>query len=219
MSNPPIIVLANNASTTLASPITALQTTANLAAGTGSLFPSPSGGQYFPLTFVDAATLSIREIVHVTARATDTITMVRGQEGTTPTAYTTGDLAALDVTAGTMSAMSQVAAEQTAAAQSFVATGGYQVLNNGMIFQWGIFHTTTGNGDTVSFPIAFPTGCLGIVVTEGNASGWGSPPTPTVFGTASRTTTQFALYGVRYTNTGTSSYTAGITALWFAWGN
>lgn len=219
MTTTPVILLTNNAVTTLAAPITSGATTANLATGTGSLFPNPSVGQYFPLEFSDAATGLTREIVHVTARATDTITMVRAQEGTVGTAFTTGDNAVTTVTAATMESMSQVPAEQTAAAQSFVMTGGYQCFNNGFIVQWGIFHTTSGNGDTVSFPIAFPNSPMGVVVTEGNASGWTGTPQPTVFGTASRTTTQFALYGVRFTNSGTSSYSAGITALWLAWGN
>ena len=219
MALAPIILATNNATSTLAAPITSSAVTATLAAGTGALFPSPSSGQYFVLTFVDSATLSIREIVHVTARATDTITMVRGQEGTTPTAYTTGDVADGLWTAGMFGALNQIAAEQVSTAQLFVNTAGYQVLSNGFIIQWGRFSTTSGNGDLITFPIAFPTACLGAVVTEDNASGWGSPPQPTVFGTQSQTATNMTMYAVRFTNTGTSSYSAGLTAGWLAWGH
>ena len=101
------ILFANNAQTTLAGAITSSQTTANLAPGTGSLFPQPSAGQYFKMTFVDAATGLINEIVNVTNVTSDAITMIRGQEGTTARAWSSGDIAANFHTAGAMQAMAQ----------------------------------------------------------------------------------------------------------------
>lgn len=104
------ILFANNAATTLAAPITSTATTANLTTGTGSLFPSPSGGNLYVGTFVDAATGLLNEIVNVSAMSGDTIsTMVRGQESTTPKSWQAGDLFNNFVTAGTMTAMVQVA--------------------------------------------------------------------------------------------------------------
>lgn len=106
-----LILFANNAATTLAAPITASATTANLQTGTGSLFPNPSGGNYYVGTFVDAATGLLNEIVQVSAMSGDTIqTMVRGQEGTSAKAWLAGDLFNNFVTAGTMSGMVQTAA-------------------------------------------------------------------------------------------------------------
>lgn len=104
-----IILFANNASSTLAGAISPSATVCNLAAGTGALFPSPSGGDYFVLTFVDVATGLLNEIVHVTNRTVDQLTIVRAQEGTTALNWLSGDLAANLVTAGVLDAMIQQA--------------------------------------------------------------------------------------------------------------
>jgi hypothetical protein len=96
-----IYLFANNAQTTLANSLTSSATTATLAPGTGSLFPNPSTGQGFKLTFVDAATQLLNEIVLVTARTGDVVTILRGQEGTTPQSWLAGDLAGMLYTAGT----------------------------------------------------------------------------------------------------------------------
>lgn len=103
------VLFANNAQTTLAGAITSTALTANLSPGSGVLFPSPSSGQYFVMTFVDAATGLTNEIVHVTNVTSDTITMVRGQEGTTAKAWSSGDIAANFNTAGTQAAFAQIA--------------------------------------------------------------------------------------------------------------
>lgn len=47
------------------------------------------------------------------------------------------------------------------------ATAGYMTLTNGMIFQWDSWSNSHGNR---SFPIAFPTACLGFSYTQ--YSGW-----------------------------------------------
>jgi len=103
----PIILFANNATSTLAGSISNVATTCLLAPGSGALFPSPSGGNFFKLTFSDAATGLLKEIVHCTARSADTLTIVRAQEGTTALAWTAGDIAANLLTAGTMEGFPQ----------------------------------------------------------------------------------------------------------------
>ena len=96
----------NNAGTTLAAPVTNVALTATLAAGGGALFnPPPSAGQYFCLTFVDAATGLLNEIVHVTNVTGDVVTIIRAQEGTTAQNWNTGDIAAAYPTAGGLSAL------------------------------------------------------------------------------------------------------------------
>lgn len=102
------LLFSNNAQTTLAGSISNVAVSANLASGAGALFPSPGAGQYFMMTFVDAATGLINEIVKVTARSGDTITIVRAQEGTTAKAWSAGDLAANFWTAGQAAAMLQI---------------------------------------------------------------------------------------------------------------
>jgi hypothetical protein len=109
------ILFFNNAISTLAGAITNTATTANLAPGTGILFtPGPSTGQYFKMTFYDALTQQLMEIVHVTNISTDTITIIRGQEGTTPLNWLAGDFAQNLNTAGTMAAFLQATVNATA---------------------------------------------------------------------------------------------------------
>ena len=96
------VLFANNANTTLAAGITSSATSISLATGTGSLFPSPSGGNFYIATLTDAATGLVNEIVHVTAMSGDVATVVRAQEGTTGHSYLTGDYFNMLVTAGTM---------------------------------------------------------------------------------------------------------------------
>lgn|GEM_PF-1211624 len=102
-----IILFANNATSTLAGSISNVAVTCNLAPGTGALFPNPGADEYFVMTFTDAATGILKEIVHVTGRASDTLTIVRAQEGTTALAWTAGDIAAHLNTAGTMQGLVQ----------------------------------------------------------------------------------------------------------------
>lgn len=103
----PIILFANQAETTLAGSISAVAVTATLASGSGTLFPSPTGGQYFVLTFNDAATGLLTEIVHVTSRTGDVVTMVRAQEVTAAQTWSAGALVANLWTAGQAAALVQ----------------------------------------------------------------------------------------------------------------
>ena len=90
-------LFANNAATTLAGDITDSDLTLTVATGTGSLFPSPAAGQQFNVTLVRTSD-SATEIVRVTARTTDSFTIVRAQESTSAKAFVTGDKIELRVT-------------------------------------------------------------------------------------------------------------------------
>jgi len=89
---------ANNAESVLASSINSTQTSVVVQSGQGALFPVISGADYFFVTV--ANTLGQKEIMRVTARVADTLTVIRGQEGTTARAYTAGDYIGNQVTAG-----------------------------------------------------------------------------------------------------------------------
>ena len=102
------LLFANNATTTLAGPLSTTSTTCNVAAGSGALFPQPGAGQYFKMTFIDAQTKTLREIVHVTAVSGDTFTITRGQESTTQLNWNAGDIAANLITAGTFATFAQL---------------------------------------------------------------------------------------------------------------
>ena len=83
------IKFSNNASATLGASIGTADTTITLTAGQGALFPSLGASYHFYATLVDSS--NNLEIVKVTARATDTLTVVRAQDGTTPKSYLGGD--------------------------------------------------------------------------------------------------------------------------------
>jgi len=106
------VLFANNDVTTLAGAITSTALTANLSPGSGVLFPHPTTGQYFPMTFQDAATGLLREIVYVTNVTGDVITMIRAQESTTALAWNSGDTAGNLLTAGTMNLLVQQSQSQ-----------------------------------------------------------------------------------------------------------
>lgn len=83
------IKFTNNASATLGASIGTGDTTITLTAGQGALFPSLGGSDYFYSTLTDSS--NNLEIVKVTARSVDTLTVVRAQDGTTAKAYLAGD--------------------------------------------------------------------------------------------------------------------------------
>jgi len=91
------IKFANSAFATLAAGINSSVTSITLTTGQGARFPSLAGGDYFYATLID--TSNNLEIVKCTARSTDVLTVVRGQESTTARSFATGDRIELRVTA------------------------------------------------------------------------------------------------------------------------
>lgn len=72
---------------TLAAGVTAIATTITVAAREGARFAAPTGGDFQRLLVRDGVHY---EIVRVTARSSDSFTVVRGQEGTTAYAFLSG---------------------------------------------------------------------------------------------------------------------------------
>lgn len=91
------VLYSNNAATTLAAGIASEATSLSVAAGTGAKFPVISGGNHFYATLSNAAE-TLQEIVKVTARTTDALTIVRAQDGTTALAWNIGDKIELRIT-------------------------------------------------------------------------------------------------------------------------
>lgn len=81
--------VTNNAFGTLNAGINSSVTTIVLSAGEGARFPTLTAGDYFYATLID--TSNNLEIVKVTARSTDTMTVVRAQDNTTARAFSTND--------------------------------------------------------------------------------------------------------------------------------
>lgn len=90
------VLYSNNASSALSASITNSATSFSVTAGHGAKFPAITNSDYFYATLV--STGGAIEIVKVTARSTDTFTVVRGQDGTTGTAFTAGDKVELRIT-------------------------------------------------------------------------------------------------------------------------
>ncbi len=90
------ILFKNNAESTLATAISASDLGLAVASGEGALFPSLSGGNYFYMTIESAG--GAYEIVKVTARSSDSMTIVRAQEGTTARTFTAGATCELRIT-------------------------------------------------------------------------------------------------------------------------
>ena len=144
-------LFTNNASTTLASNVLIGATSLTVAAGTGSLFPALAGSQYFYCTLTNAAATLV-EIVKVTARSTDTFTIVRGQDNTSAQAWTAGDKVELRLVDASLENFPQLDSTNTfAAAQTFSATP---------VFSAGITSTAT--------PVSVASGGTGLGTLTAN---------------------------------------------------
>ena len=90
-------LFTNNARSTLASGISNSATSIAVASGQGAKFASPSGGNWQDVTLDDGTNI---EIVHLTARSGDTLTVTRAQESTTAVAFSAGAKVEARFTAG-----------------------------------------------------------------------------------------------------------------------
>lgn len=89
----PNIKFTNFATSQLAVGISAGASSLTVTTGHGSRFPALGAGEYFYATLENASLA--REIVKVTARSTDTLTITRAQDNTTALAWNAGDIVAL----------------------------------------------------------------------------------------------------------------------------
>lgn len=94
------VKFTNNASATLSSSITNSATSISVTAGQGALFPALTGTDFFYATLVDNS--GNIEIVKVTARSSDSMSVTRGQDNTTARAYSAGDKFELRPTAAAL---------------------------------------------------------------------------------------------------------------------
>lgn len=150
-----IILFANNALSTLAGPITNTATSANLAPGTGVLFPVLGAGQIFKMTFVNATNNNILEIVNVTGinNAGDQITsMVRGQENTSALPWNAGDFAQNLITAGSLGAFLQTAASTNINSSKIITLSGVFTISSATDYRVGLSRTTSLAPSSVVLP-------------------------------------------------------------------
>jgi hypothetical protein len=176
----PLMLFKDNATGTLASPITAAATSLTLVAGEGSNFPVIAGNKFFIGTLVAAGNSLITEVVWVTATAADTFTILRGQEGTVALAWNAGDIFQMGPTAGTMALMMQIVQAQSGSATSAQDTGtvnAYAVVlspavttrQQGMVID--ILAATSNTGPST---LNLGAGSFAIVNPNGSALGTGA---------------------------------------------
>lgn len=144
-------VFENNAITTLASSILAGATTCTLSVGSGSEFPSPTAGQQFAITFLDAATGTINEIAYCTSRTGDVLTIVRGREGTTAAAWPAGTTVSNFITRDALASFVQFASSTnywaaggSANALIVTPTPAYDAYFTGLTIDVGVASNNTG---------------------------------------------------------------------------
>ncbi len=111
-------LFTNNASSTLAATITAVQTTIAVQSGDAAEYPSPSGGDWFMVTVQDGG--GNIEIMKCTARSGVTLTVTRGQESTTAFAFTAGARVDLRLTALALTDFATGVAANTAKFDTFI---------------------------------------------------------------------------------------------------
>ena len=158
-----VLQFANGASSTLAGAISNTAVTAQLATGTGALFPAPAAGQAFVGTFIDAATGLRNEVVLVSQMSGDQIvTMARAQEGTVAQNWNANDFFYMLGTAGTQATFIQQQQAQPArtvtASTSFTAGN----LDGGLLLN----RTTSVAAMTITLPVTPTNGQL-IEIADG----------------------------------------------------
>ena len=91
-----VVKLKNNAATYIPALVDTTATSVTVATNTGSVFPTLAAGDYFYATISSVA--DDYEIVKVTARTGDILTIVRAQEGTLALLFPINSQIALRVT-------------------------------------------------------------------------------------------------------------------------
>ena len=185
-----IELYANNAYSTVASTLLSTATTVSVASGTGSRFPTPVPGvQFFRMTLTSASSPNtIYEIVYVTARTGDTLTLERGQEGTTSLTWNIGDLCGNVPTKGMLNQFVQpwVGSDSGTIDAYIVSTK----QNQTAYFSGMLCTFTTLNTNVSSAPTLNVNGLGASVIKNAN----GSPLTLNQLPSNTPITVQYALY-------------------------
>lgn len=113
------IKFTNNAVGTLALSISDIETSISVSGTEGSRFPTLTGSDYFYATLVDQD--GNREILKVTARTGNTMTVVRAQEGTSARAFDAGSRVSHRLTAVTLDEFAQKGTGNTFAEDQTIA--------------------------------------------------------------------------------------------------
>ncbi|QTG13054.1 hypothetical protein G6M86_07280 [Agrobacterium tumefaciens] len=97
------VKLANNAFSTLAASVTSAATSLSIQAADAGKFPVLAAGDWHPATIIDSS--GNMEIVRVTARASNVLTVQRAQEATTAKAFSAGSRIDVRLTAAVIASL------------------------------------------------------------------------------------------------------------------
>jgi len=114
------VKVTNNAFGTISAGINTSATTIVLDSGQGARFPTLGSGDFFFGTLID--TSNNLEIVKVTARSTDSMTVTRAQDNTTARAFAIGDRFELRPTAALFESFAQATGGVITSTQTFDTT-------------------------------------------------------------------------------------------------
>ena len=117
------IKFTNNARTLLSTSSLANDAT-SVSVDDGSVFPSLSSGNYFYATLERASDSTTREIVKVTARSGNNLTIVRAQDNTSATTFSADDIIELRVVAKAMEDIRDAIGTNSIATFKYTATAG-----------------------------------------------------------------------------------------------
>lgn len=166
----------NNATSSLAAAITSSATSLTVTSGQGALFPTLSSGDYFYCTLTNYN--SAIEIIKVTAKSTDTFTIVRAQDNTSASAWDYGDKVELRVVAANLNDMPKLDEANTfsgnntfSGTNTFSASNTFSVVQNMSVGSVGGPWTTAGRPATPSTGQSGYNSTLGKVETW-NGSAW-----------------------------------------------
>ena len=134
-------LFSNNASTYLTVSISNSATSINLPSGKGALFQNPSSPDYQMATIFSPSAPSTVEIVKITARSGDTLTVTRAQEGTTGLAWAAGSYIENRVTKATLDYLAQ---NQGTGSDS-IGIGTSPTVSGGGAIGLGYIVTASGN--------------------------------------------------------------------------
>lgn len=148
-------LFANNAASTLAAGITNFATGMTVAAGDGAKFPAITGADYFLVTLFQysGANEINHEIVKVTARTTDALTITRAQEGTSARAFNAGDKVELRLTSGSLANIGGSTQQVTYANRATLraltpASGDLKLVESLGLFRWYSASTEPDDDET-----------------------------------------------------------------------
>ena len=183
----------NNATATLAASLSTSSTSITVTTSQGALFPTLGAGDYFFATLTNSS--NNIEIVKVTARASDTLTAVRAQEGTTALTWNAADKLELRITSAVLTNFAQQDSPNTFAG---AMTYGGVTLSNAV--------TGTGNMVLSASPAltgvpTAPTAASGTSTTQiastafANAAFQNAYPVGSIYMNASVATNPATLFG------------------------